>query len=126
MLRLPTKKLAGRADPERLARIVAMIEATATHELPDLDDAAPPRRRALPRHGPVDPRRFAGTVFDAYERAVRREYGWVEEPAWRAGRGAVLRNFLPRPHIFHTDEFRRRFEQQARRNMARSLKSLGQ
>ena len=63
-------------------------------------------------------------LFDAYERAVRREYDWVEEPMWRAGRGAVLTSFLARPHIFHTDEFRQRFEPQARMNMARSLETL--
>jgi predicted metal-dependent HD superfamily phosphohydrolase len=48
----------------------------------------------------------------------------VEEPMWRAGRGAVLTSFLTRPHIFHTDEFRQRFEPQARLNMARSLETL--
>ncbi|TIV07105.1 MAG: hypothetical protein E5W00_16425, partial [Mesorhizobium sp.] len=63
-------------------------------------------------------------AFDAYEQAVRREYGWVQEPMWRAGRSAVLTSFLARPHIFHTEEFRQRFEPQARQNMARSLKAL--
>jgi predicted metal-dependent HD superfamily phosphohydrolase len=63
-------------------------------------------------------------VFDAYEQAVRREYVWVEEPAWKAGRGTVLRGFLERPHIFHTPEFRERFERQARENMARSVERL--
>ena len=63
-------------------------------------------------------------VFDAYEQAVRREYDWVEEAAWKAGRGMVLRGFLARPHIFHTPQFRQRFETQARENMARSVERL--
>jgi predicted metal-dependent HD superfamily phosphohydrolase len=65
-------------------------------------------------------------AFDAYERAVRREYGWVPEPAWITGRSAVLKNILARPYVFNTRQFRARFEQQARANMERSLASLGQ
>jgi predicted metal-dependent HD superfamily phosphohydrolase len=63
-------------------------------------------------------------IFDAYERAVRQEYSWVSEPAWIAGRGAVIKSFLARAHIFHTQEFRSRFEPQARENMERSLAAL--
>src|SRR5690242_15683329 len=33
---LAAEKLASRVEPARLSRIVAMIEATATHALPDL------------------------------------------------------------------------------------------
>ena len=63
-------------------------------------------------------------IFDAYEKAVRLEYGWVEEPMWRAGRSAVLKTFLARPRIFHTAEFQKRFEAQARHNIQRSLAAL--
>ena len=62
--------------------------------------------------------------FDAYERAIRREYSWVAEPAWRAGRAAVLRRFMERDRIFFSEEFRSRFEESARRNIARSLAAL--
>ncbi|MER9564351.1 hypothetical protein [Mesorhizobium sp. M0571] len=125
---LAEKKLAGRADAQRLGRIAAMIAATAGHELPSLQspgdehfvrDAALFLDMDLAILGAVP------DVFDAYEQAVRREYGWVEAPMWRAGRAAVLKGFLARPHIFHSEEFRRRFETQARQNMARSLKALG-
>ena len=44
---LALEKLAGRTDPERLARIAKMIEATATHTLPDLGDKAAGRDAAL-------------------------------------------------------------------------------
>ncbi|TIR96796.1 MAG: hypothetical protein E5X19_12305, partial [Mesorhizobium sp.] len=54
----------------------------------------------------------------------RREYGWVEEPIWRAGRAAVLTSFLARPHIFNTQSFRDRFEARARENLVRSLQVL--
>ncbi|MER9306067.1 hypothetical protein NKJ06_09870 [Mesorhizobium sp. M0293] len=121
---LAEKKLAGRADRSRLNRISAMIVATATHQVPPFDDAKSTRDASLFLDMDLSILGAAPEAFDAYERAVRREYAWVEEPMWRAGRSAVLKNFLARPHIFHTEEFRRRFEPQARKNIARSLAAL--
>lgn len=121
---LAEDKLAGRTGAGRLGRIGAMILATATHKLPRFDDAAATRDASLFLDMDLSILGGAPEAFDAYERAVRREYGWVEEPMWRAGRGAVLKDFLARPHIFHTQEFRQRFEPLARLNMARSLEAL--
>ncbi len=121
---LAETRLAGHTDAGRLSRITAMILATATHQLPRFEDAAAIRDASLFLDMDLSILGAAPDAFDAYERAVRREYAWVEEPAWRAGRSAVLNNFLTRPHIFHTEEFRRRFEPQARLNIARSLATL--
>ena len=121
---LAEKRLAGRADPSRLNRISAMIVATATHQVPPFDDATATRDASLFLDMDLSILGAAPDAFDAYEYAVRREYGWVEEPMWRAGRSAVLKSFLARPHIFHTEEFRQRFEPQARENMTRSLQAL--
>ncbi|TIP24557.1 MAG: hypothetical protein E5X67_28515 [Mesorhizobium sp.] len=121
---LAEKKLAGRTDAQRLGRITAMISATATHELPQSDDENAARDAALFLDMDLAILGAPPDAFVAYEQAVRREYGWVEEPMWRAGRSAVLKNFLARPHIFHTEELRQRFEAQARQNMARSIEAL--
>ena len=121
---LAQEKLADRTNAERLGRIAAMIVATATHELPSLAGKEGVRDAALFLDMDLSILGASPDAFDAYEKAVRREYGWVEEPVWRAGRGAVLKTFLARPHIFHTEEFRQRFEPQARQNMARSLEAL--
>jgi predicted metal-dependent HD superfamily phosphohydrolase len=121
---LAERLLAGRAATDRLSRIGMMILATATHQLPQLDGEAATRDADLFLDMDLSILGAAPDAFDAYERAVRREYGWVEEPMWRAGRGAVLKSFLERPRIFHTEEFRRRFEPQARLNIARSLAAL--
>lgn len=121
---LAEEKLAGRTNAERLDHIAAMIVATATHELPSLADKEAVRDAALFLDMDLSILGASPEAFDEYEQAVRREYGWVEEPMWRAGRGAVLKTFLARPHIFHTEEFRQRFEPQARQNMARSLEAL--
>jgi predicted metal-dependent HD superfamily phosphohydrolase len=121
--RLARQRLAGRTGAERIERIAAMIEATAAHRAPDPDggagnDAAMLLDMDLSILG-AEP-----AVFDAYERAVRREYDWVDETAWRTGRAAVLKGFLDRPHIFHTQPFRERFERRARENIERSLAAL--
>ena len=59
--------------------------------------------------------------FDAYERAIRLEYGHVPDAAFAAGRAKVLRMFLDRPGVYSTEEFRQRYEEQARRNLRRAL-----
>lgn len=63
-------------------------------------------------------------VFDAYERAIRREYGHVPDGAFAAGRAEVLRRFLARPTIYATPTFRERYEVAARQNLRRSLSQL--
>jgi predicted metal-dependent HD superfamily phosphohydrolase len=62
--------------------------------------------------------------FDAYETAVRREYGFLSDSEWRAGRSHVLRAFLDRPQIYLTEAFHDRLETPARRNLAASLAGL--
>lgn len=121
---LAAGKLKEQVDAPRLARIVAMIEATATHEVPTFEDAPARNDAALLLDMDLSILGAPPATFDAYEADVRREYGWVSEADWRAGRAAVLRNFLARPRIFHTDLFVARFEAQARENMERSLEAL--
>jgi len=64
-------------------------------------------------------------AFDAYERAVRQEYAWVPDDAFGAGRRRILEGLLARPVLYGTDWFRTRYETAARRNLARSIRQLG-
>jgi predicted metal-dependent HD superfamily phosphohydrolase len=121
---LAAEKLSPRVEVTRLSRIIAMIEATATHTLPGLDDEAANRDAALFLDMDLSILGTPKSVFDSYEAAVRREYAWVDDKAWRSGRAAVLRKFLARPRIFHTEAFRERFEAPARTNIARSIAAL--
>lgn len=63
-------------------------------------------------------------VFDAYRRAIRREYNWVSDEDYRAGRGALLRGFLERDRIYATTFYRMRFEVAAHANLTRELAAL--
>ena len=116
--------LAAKADEARLARIAALIEATATHTLP----ASGPTTsdQDLPLFLDMDLAILGAPpdMFDAYEDAVRKEYSWVPEDAWRPGRTAVLAKFLERPALFQTDVFRDRLEVLAQDNIARSMRRL--
>lgn len=63
-------------------------------------------------------------AFLEYEDQVRREFSWVPEHAFRAGRLKVLSGFLERPRIFSTVELHADYEQQARANLEMSVARL--
>jgi predicted metal-dependent HD superfamily phosphohydrolase len=121
---LAVARLAGTTDEDRIARIAAMIRATAGHALPELADAAAKRDCALFLDMDLAIFGSAPADFDAYEAAVRREYDWVTEPQWKLGRRAVLAQFLARPAIYATQRFQASHEAAARRNLARAIARL--
>ena len=63
-------------------------------------------------------------AYQAYVTGVRREYGHVDESAWRVGRGAVLRGLVERAPLYATAAGRRRWEARARANVAAELATL--
>jgi predicted metal-dependent HD superfamily phosphohydrolase len=63
-------------------------------------------------------------VFARFEEEIRREYAWVDEAAYLAGRAAVLRGFADRAFIYGTPLFRARYEARAKANVAASLQRL--
>jgi predicted metal-dependent HD superfamily phosphohydrolase len=62
--------------------------------------------------------------YRAYERRIGREYARLSPGLFRAGRAELLRGFLERPAIYATPFFRERWEQRARRNLARARARL--
>lgn len=63
-------------------------------------------------------------VYDAYARAIRKEYAWVPAPVYRQKRRLVLQTFLERPQLYFTAPMRRTLESRARANLAREIASL--
>ena len=55
--------------------------------------------------------------YAEYVAAVRREYAHVPDAAFRAGRAAILRDLLAKPHLFHTAYAREHWEATARANV---------
>ncbi|NGN66883.1 hypothetical protein G5C51_23620 [Streptomyces sp. A7024] len=70
---------------------------------------------------------LAGTPEDygAYAAAVREEYGFVPDDAFREGRAGVLRQLLALPRLFRTPYGQREWEQRARHNLTTELELLG-
>jgi predicted metal-dependent HD superfamily phosphohydrolase len=62
--------------------------------------------------------------YDAYRDAIRREYAWVTEADWVAGRGRILAAFLEREQIYHLPSLRTRWEAAARENITREMAGL--
>ncbi|MGW1718762.1 HD domain-containing protein [Streptomyces sp. NPDC002156] len=63
-------------------------------------------------------------TYAAYTAAVREEYGFVPEDAFREGRAAVLRQLLALPRLFRTPYGAQVWEEAARANVAAELGRL--
>ncbi|MFF5130917.1 hypothetical protein ACFY41_28840 [Streptomyces syringium] len=63
--------------------------------------------------------------YAAYAAAVREEYGFVPDDAFREGRAAVLRQLLELPRLFRTPHGQAHWEPVARRNLTTELGLLG-
>ncbi len=99
---------------EETARLILLTKTHRTVE----DDAA--GRRLLDADLAVlgaDPQ-----TYDRYAAAIRREYAWVPEADYRAGRRRVLEGFLARPQIYH---LLKHAEAPARQNLRREADTLG-
>ncbi|HYF38571.1 MAG TPA: hypothetical protein VD930_02700 [Gemmatimonadales bacterium] len=55
--------------------------------------------------------------FEQFERLIRQEYAWLPEADYRRGRSEIVSGFLRRSSIYRTDQFARRYERTARRNL---------
>ncbi|MFE7973685.1 hypothetical protein [Streptomyces shenzhenensis] len=118
-------RLAERALPEagvpadRTAEVARLVRLTVSHD-PAADD----------RDGQVlcdaDLAVLAGppSAYAAYTAAVREEYHFVPNEAFRTGRAAILRELLELPRLFRTPYGQRAWEPTARYNLAAELALL--
>ncbi|WP_369378149.1 hypothetical protein [Streptomyces sp. cg36] len=106
----------GRADTAEVARLVRLTVTHDPHEgdtdgevLCDADLAV-----------------LAGDeeAYAAYAAAVREEYAFVPDEAFRTGRAAVLRQLLSLPRLFRTPHGTREWEARARENLTTELALL--
>jgi predicted metal-dependent HD superfamily phosphohydrolase len=118
-------RLAERALPEagvpaaRVAEVARLVRLTETHDPAEGD-----------RDGEVlcdaDLAVLAGAPADyaRYAAAVREEYAFVPDDAFRDGRSAVLRQLLALPRLFRTPHGRDHWEEPARHNLRSELALL--
>jgi len=105
------------ADAEMMCRIVEMILATKTHKVAE-GDGALMMDIDLSILG-TDP-----DSFDTFEQDVRKEYEWVPDDKYRAGRAAILQSFVERDPIYHRAGIRAELETGAKENLARRIAEL--
>jgi len=119
---LAEAELAGAAIEDRavdVAEVARLVRLTARHD-PTPDD----HRGAVLCDADLailaaDPDRYAD-----YAAGVRRDYAFVPEADFRAGRRAVLEELLSRDALFRTSYAREHWEPRARDNLAREIAEL--
>jgi len=117
--------LAGRAmaelgvPPGRAEAVRRLILATKRHEaegdVPDL---------GLFLDADLSILGAPGETYLAYSEAIRKEYSWVPEAAYREGRLRVLTNFLGRERLYYTGPLAERLEARARSNLSNEIRAL--
>ncbi|GGN61041.1 hypothetical protein GCM10011579_026890 [Streptomyces albiflavescens] len=118
-------RLAERALPEagvseeRTAEVARLVRLTVTHDPADDDrngQALCDADLAILASSP--------NTYAAYTAAVRQEYAFVPNDAFREGRAAILRQLLDLPRLFRTPYGAAQWESTARYNIGAELELL--
>ncbi|GAA2599212.1 MULTISPECIES: HD domain-containing protein [Streptomyces] len=104
---------------ERTAEVARLVRLTATHA-PAGDD----RDGQLLCDADLAVLASPPSAYAAYTAAVREEYHFVPNDAFRGGRAEILRQLLGLPTLFHTPYGRREWEATARHNLVGELEML--
>ncbi|MGW3559666.1 HD domain-containing protein [Streptomyces sp. NPDC000963] len=105
--------------PHEVTEVARLVRLTVTHDPDDGDLNGETLCDADLAVLASDPAAYA-----AYAAAVREEYGFVPDDAFREGRAAVLRHLLDLPRLFRTPYGAAVWEERARENVERELKGL--
>jgi predicted metal-dependent HD superfamily phosphohydrolase len=108
---------AAGAPCDTVARIDAMIRATASHLADDSDGR-------LMQDIDLAILAAAPHTFAGYDRAIRAEYAWIPEAQYRQRRRHVLVSLLERETIYRTLPLCERYEQRARNNLRKLIEKL--
>ncbi|WP_233221334.1 HD domain-containing protein [Streptomyces carminius] len=118
--RLAERALAEAGVPAgRAAEVARLVRLTVGHDPAPGDRAGEVLCDADLAVLASGPREYA-----AYAAAVREEYAFVPDDAFRAGRADVLRHLLALPALFRTRHGRDTWERTARRNLTTELELL--
>lgn len=100
-------------------RTAHLIQLTRTHEAHAED-----REAAVLLDADLSILGAARSDYDDYAAAIRKEYDWVSETDYRAGRRQILERFLGRSRIYRTERMYQQREAFARANLQREITAL--
>ena len=106
-------------SPDVRREVARLITLTATH-LPDAGDVP----GAVLCDADLSILASPSEQYAKYARWIRAEYELIPDDNFRRGRAAILRRFLERPTVFHTDIGRSRWESAARSNIQNEIAKL--
>jgi predicted metal-dependent HD superfamily phosphohydrolase len=118
-------RLAERVLPEAgvpaavTAEAARLVRLTTTHEAAEGD-----RNGAVLSDADLAVLGGSPTAYAAYAAAVREEYSFVPDAAFRDGRAAILRQLLDLPRLYSTAAARSRYGAAARTNLMTELNAL--
>ncbi|MEU3659251.1 hypothetical protein AB0E77_05705 [Streptomyces sp. NPDC032940] len=118
-------RLAERALPEagvpadKAAEVARLVRLTVSHDPADDD-----RDGQVLCDADLSVLASPPSAYAAYTAAVREEYHFVPNDAFRAGRAAILRQLLGLPRLFRTPYGIREWEATARHNLTGELEML--
>lgn len=108
----------SKAGPRLVTAVKSLILATKLHDIQGHPDAPLLVDIDLSILGRSSHR------FWQYEGQIRQEYAWVDKVVFATKRAEILRRFLARPQIYHTEIFHQELEAPARANLTASIKRL--
>lgn len=117
-------ELAERAAAETIDRAGAIILATASHKVPD--GLEPGLGRDIEQFLDIDLSILGAeeAAFDAYDRAIRKEFSAIPDEIFLPRRRQVMATFLERDRLFLTERFHESHDAQARSNLRRLIERL--
>lgn len=114
----------GHLPADDIAFAATIIRATTAHKVPEGLSEQDAADTALFLDLDLSILGAPTHVYDRYERDIRKEYAFVSEEGFRAGRGAILKGFLARDRLYLTDIAHGEWEAQARANLKGAIAAL--
>lgn len=113
-------------DPRLVDLVADLVDATATHRVPDglADDTRGVRAAQALLDADLWILSAPADRFDAYCAQVRAEYAFVDDATYAAARTDILRDLARRPRLYLTAEAQATWTGPARANLARELDRL--
>lgn len=114
---LAEKKCIGMGYCEEFAADVASLIMATKH-------VAEPSAEEAKKLCDADLAIFASPRVYDYDAGIRKEYSYIPEEAYLQRRKRLLNGFLAKPCIYHTKEFRDKYEEKARENLKALIQEL--